>query len=76
MIHRLHRSEATSDDKGLANGDELIASFEDNAIVLRTYDEAMQRLQDSFCSGLDPNVSLVDELLEERRQDAGLEAGR
>ncbi|QDS91425.1 hypothetical protein FF011L_01550 [Roseimaritima multifibrata] len=62
--------------KGLANGDELIASFEEGTIVLRTYEEAMQRLQDAFCTGIDGDVSLVSELLAERRQEAEYEEGR
>lgn len=59
--------------KGLTHGDELIASFECGAIVLRTYAEAMQRLQDAFCEGLDPELSLVDELISERKQEAELD---
>lgn len=59
--------------KGLSDGDELIASFEGGAIVLRTYAEAMQRLQDAFCEGLDPELSLADELISERKLEAELD---
>lgn len=59
--------------KGLNDGDELIASCEDGAIVLRTYEDWMQRFQEDFCEGLDPKLSLVDELISERKQDAKLD---
>ncbi len=62
--------------KGLHHGDELIASVEEDTIVLRTYEDAMQRLQNAFCAGLDDSVSIVDELLAERRADAELEERR
>ena len=62
--------------KGINNGDELIIGIEEGAIVLRTYEDAMQQLQNAFCDGLDPDVSLVNELRNERRREAELEAGR
>ena len=62
--------------KGLHQGDELIASFEDDAIILRTYEEAITRLQDLFCEGLDENRSLVDELIAERREQARREEAK
>ncbi|MEZ6098133.1 MAG: AbrB/MazE/SpoVT family DNA-binding domain-containing protein [Pirellulaceae bacterium] len=61
---------------GLDNGDELVATMESRAIVLRTYSEAMQRLQDAFCDGLPEDVSLVDELIEQRKQEAAIEERR
>lgn len=64
------------DDKHLQSGDELVVSIEDGSIVMRTYEEAMQRLQNMFCDGLDPKTSLVDELLENRNQEAEIEARR
>ena len=54
-------------------GDELVASFENGAVVLRTFDEAIKLLQEEFSDGLDSNTSLVDELLADRRKDAELE---
>ena len=60
-------------NRGLNNGDELIVAIEDDAIVLRTYEEAMQRLQDMFCEGIPADVSLVDELIAERRTEAARE---
>jgi bifunctional DNA-binding transcriptional regulator/antitoxin component of YhaV-PrlF toxin-antitoxin module len=70
---RIVLPQALRNAKGLQGGDELVASFENDSIVLRTYEEAIQLLQDAFCAGLDPNISLVDELLEERRRDAELD---
>ena len=63
-------------EKGLNNGDEIIMGIENGAIVMRTYEDAMQQLQDAFCNDLDSNVSLVDELLADRRAEAELEARR
>ncbi|MFO0942332.1 MAG: hypothetical protein U0930_16460 [Pirellulales bacterium] len=56
-------------------GDDLVASVENGLITLRTYEEAMQRLQDAYCSGLPQGTgSLVDELIAERRAEGGREA--
>jgi len=54
----------------LDHGDELVITIEDGAIVIRTYAAAMQRLQDQFCADLPEGVSLADELMEERKQEA------
>lgn len=51
----------------------MFISIEDGANVMRTYDEAMQRLQNLFCEGLDPKSSLVDELFEDRAREADIE---
>jgi len=56
--------------QGLQSGDELIVSIEDGAIVLRSYEEAMRRLQNAFCEGIPDNVSLSGELMKERRAEA------
>lgn len=56
--------------QGLNDGGELVVSIEDGAIVLRSYEEAMQRLQDAFCEGIPDDVSLSRELMEERRAEA------
>lgn len=61
---------------GLEIGHDLVVSMENGAVVMRTYEEAMQQLQDAFCQGLDSNVSLVDGLLANRRMGAELEARR
>lgn len=59
----------------LHSGDELVLAFKDDSIVLRSYEDAMQQLQDAFCEGLDPKVSLIDELIEDRKKDAACETG-
>lgn len=63
-------------DRGLSNGDELVITVEDGAIVLRTYEEAIRRLQEAFCEGIPDDVSLVDELIAERRREAAREERR
>jgi len=60
--------------KDLQDGDELVVSIEDGAIVLRSYEDAMQRLQDAFCTDISADVSLASELINERRQEAKREA--
>ena len=59
----------------LDSGDELVVTLEDGAIVLRSYVDAMQLLQDAFCEGLPEDVSLSSELLAERAEEATREAG-
>lgn len=39
------------DSKRLQHGDELVLILENGQIVLQTYEDAMQRLQDAFCKG-------------------------
>ena len=56
--------------QGLNDGDELMVTIEDGAVVLRSYVEAMQRLQDAFCDGLPTDLSLCDELIAQRREEA------
>ena len=63
-------------EQGLTNGDELVVTIEDGAIVLRSYEEAMQRLQDAYSDGIPREDSLVDELLVQRRQEAAREERR
>ena len=63
-------------EQGLGGGDELVVSIEDGAIVLRTYEEAMQRLQDAFSEGISADVSLVDELITQRREEAARDERR
>ena len=66
--------QAIRNQKHLSNGDELIVGIEEGTIVMRTYEDAMQKLQDAFCEGLDPNLSLVEELYADRLMEAELEA--
>jgi AbrB family looped-hinge helix DNA binding protein len=63
-------------EKHLNHGDELVLTLEDGAIVLRSYEEAMQKLQDSFCANIPRDKRLVDELIAERRAEAKREERR
>ncbi len=60
--------------QSLHRGDDLVATIEDGAIVLRRYEDAMQRLQDAFSKGMPSGVNLVDELITDRRREAAREA--
>jgi bifunctional DNA-binding transcriptional regulator/antitoxin component of YhaV-PrlF toxin-antitoxin module len=60
--------------QSLHRGDDLVATIENGAIVLRRYEDAMQRLQDAFSKGIADDVSLVDELIADRRKEAAREA--
>lgn len=57
---------------GFSVGTELIARIEDGALVLETREAAWERLQSMF-DHIPPEVSLVDELLAERRLEAARE---
>ena len=63
-------------EKQLESGDELIVTLEDGDVVLRTYDQVIARLQKQFSETIPDGVSLVDELLADRRREAQLEKGR
>ncbi len=65
--------QAIRTEKELHNGDELVVSIEDGAIVMRTYDLAMQKLQDAYSDGIPDDVSLVDELFADRHAEASRE---
>jgi AbrB family looped-hinge helix DNA binding protein len=51
----------------LQGGDELVITIENGSIVMRSFDEAIQKLLDEFCEGIPEGVSLADELIAERR---------
>ena len=55
---------------GLAIGDEVILTLEDDQIRLSTVDAAIRRAQDLVSQYVDPQRSLVDELLADRRAEA------
>ena len=55
-------------------GQELIARVEDGRLVLETRDQILARLQDTFTQA-SRGVSLVDELIADRREEARREAG-
>ena len=55
-------------------GQELIARVEDGRLVLETRENILMRLQDTFTRA-SRGVSLVDQLIAERREEARREAG-
>lgn len=57
---------------GLEEGAELLARVQDDGIVLEPRGAALRRLR-SFFVDVPSKTSLVDELLAERRRDAGRE---
>lgn len=63
-------------EKQLESGDELIVTIEDGDVVLRTYGQVIARLQKQFSESVPEGVSLVEELIADRRQEAKLEEGR
>ena len=60
-------------DRGGVMGDDMVVTIEDGAIVLRTCEDAMRLLQDDFCSNTSDGISLMEELLVERREEAARE---
>ena len=54
-------------------GETLIARVEDGRLVLETREQISERVQ-SWFADVAPNVSLVDELIAERREEAKREA--
>ncbi len=55
---------------GLRPGDRLLARVEDGQIVLETREAIMARIKARFAAAVPPGVSLVDELIAERRAEA------
>ena len=55
-------------------GEVLIVRVEDGRLVLETRDRILTRLQDTFAK-VPRDVSLADELIAERREEARREAG-
>jgi hypothetical protein len=54
---------------GLQEGDKLIASLEDGEVRLSTIPAAIRRVQALVRQFVPEGVSLVDELLEDRRRE-------
>jgi AbrB family looped-hinge helix DNA binding protein len=59
---------------GLQPGQEVLLKVTPNGILLYTHDQAVKRLQDWVAAHVPPGVSLVDELIAERRAEAAKEA--
>lgn len=57
---------------GISPGDVLIAMVEDGRLVLEKRETVLQRLRQRFAH-IPPGVSLADELISERRAEAGRE---
>ena len=55
---------------GIAEGDELIVESDGEHVVVKTAEQALKDAQAYFASFVPPGVSLVDELLKERREEA------
>ena len=55
---------------GLKPGDVLNFAVLDGALVMRTRESALRRLQEMFAQTKRPGVSMVDELIAERRAEA------
>ena len=58
---------------GVRKGDEVLMSLEDGEVRLYTRQRALKRIQDIVCSLIPPGVSLVDELIREREEEAARE---
>ncbi len=55
---------------GLKPGSEVIVRFEGGEVRVTTREEAIRKAQDLVCRLVPKNVSLVDELIAERRAEA------
>jgi AbrB family looped-hinge helix DNA binding protein len=53
---------------GTAPGDELIFSSDGESFRIETQKQRMKRAQDYVCGLVEPGISLVDELIAERRE--------
>jgi AbrB family looped-hinge helix DNA binding protein len=58
---------------GVSDGDSVLVVEEDHGYRIETAGQALQEAQAYFASLVPPSVSLVDELLQERRQEAARE---
>jgi AbrB family looped-hinge helix DNA binding protein len=58
---------------GIHQGDRLVVSADESGLHVMTLDQAIERAQASFARFRKPGVSMVDELLRERREEAARE---
>lgn len=58
---------------GLTDGDSVLVVEDDHGYKIETAQQALHDAQAYFASLVPPGVSLVDELLQERRQEAARE---
>ena len=60
---------------GIGRGDVLVARVEDGRVVLEKRDDVLARVQRRFEGVPEGGVSLADELIRERREEARRERG-
>jgi AbrB family looped-hinge helix DNA binding protein len=60
---------------GMKEGDKVLVRLEGNELRIYTYQEAMRRAQEIVRSFVPPGMSLVDELIADRRAEAARERG-
>lgn len=58
---------------GLEPGATVVARSDGDRLILESRDVILRRIQDRFTSAVPDGVSLVDELLEDRRREAARE---
>lgn len=58
---------------GIEDGTDVVISRTEHGIEIKTLDEAVRQAQELCAKYVRPGVSLVDELLRERREDAARE---
>ena len=61
---------------GLGTGQEVMLRATDEGLLIATFDQALQRFQADVAALVGPNVSLADELIADRRQEAAAEGGK
>jgi AbrB family looped-hinge helix DNA binding protein len=58
---------------GIGQGDEVVVEVDDRGIRITTAAQALKEVQEYFATIKTPGVSLVDELIRERREEAARE---
>lgn len=61
---------------GLGTGQEVMLRVTQDGLLITTFDKALQRFQDDVAALVASNVSLVDELIADRRKEAATERGQ
>ncbi len=60
---------------GIRAGDTVVVESDGDSLLLRSYDQVLRETQDYFRQFARPGVSVVDELIADRRAEAAREAG-
>jgi AbrB family looped-hinge helix DNA binding protein len=60
---------------GIESGEDLILSEDDRGIHLQTFEQVVKAVQEMFAGYRVPGVSVVDDLIREREEEAGREYG-